>query len=101
MQVVESDLFTKWLKTLRDPIGRRMVLRRIARIAISDEFGDHAGIGSGVSELRIHTGPGYRVYYTIQGEELVLLLCGGDKDSQARDVAKAKGLATQLAEPRN
>lgn len=78
-----------------------MILRRIARIETTDEFGDHAGTGSGVSELRIHSGPGYRVYYTIRGEELVLLLCGGEKDSQTRDVAKAKDAAAQLDEPRN
>jgi putative addiction module killer protein len=89
------------MKALRDPLGRRMILRRIARIETTDEFGDHAGTGSGVSELRIHSGPGYRVYYTIRGEELVLLLCGGEKDSQTRDIAKAKDAAAQLDEPRN
>lgn len=95
-QVVETETFTKWLKRLRDPIGRRGIVSRIARIVSIDNFGDHAGLGDGVSELRIHAGPGYRIYYTTCGEELVLLLCGGDKDSQERDIKRAKEMAAQL-----
>jgi len=63
--VVECETFAKWLKTLRDQLGRRNIIRRIARIVSTDNFGDHASVGDGVSELRIHTGPGYRIYYTI------------------------------------
>lgn len=95
-EVVETETFSKWLKALRDPLGRRAVLRRIARIVSTDHFGDHAGIGDGVSELRIDIGPGYRVYYTLRGELVVLLLCGGDKDGQERDIRRAKELAAQL-----
>ena len=101
MQVVQTSVFAKWLKKLRDPVGRRAIIKRIVRIEIFDEFGDHAGIGDGVSELRIHTGPGYRLYYTIRGGELVLLLCGGDKDSQARDIVRAREIAVELEPPRN
>jgi putative addiction module killer protein len=96
VQVAETETFAKWLKGLRDPIGKRTILRRVARIATADNFGDHAGIGDGISELRIHAGPGYRVYYTIRNGAAVLLLCGGDKNSQARDVEKAKEMAAQL-----
>lgn len=95
-EVVETETFSKWLKGLRDPIGRRGIVRRLARIASTDHFGDHAGVGDGVSELRIDFGPGYRVYYTIQGERVVLLLCGGDKDSQDRDIRRAKEMAAEL-----
>ncbi|HEX8224964.1 MAG TPA: type II toxin-antitoxin system RelE/ParE family toxin [Allosphingosinicella sp.] len=59
-------------------------------------FGDHSGVGDGVSELRIDVGPGYRVYYTVRGERVVLLLCGGDKDSQERDIMRAKEMAVQV-----
>ena len=95
-EVVETEGSAKWLKGLRDPIGRRAILRRIARIVATDNFGDHAGVGDGVSELRIDTGPGYRVYYTSRGDEVVLLLCGGDKDSQERDIKRAKKMASEL-----
>lgn len=96
IEVVETEIFSKWLKALRDPIGRRSIVSRIARILSTNNFGDHAGVGDGVSELRIHAGPGYRVYYTIRGEEIVLLLCGGDKDSQERDITRAKEMAAEL-----
>jgi putative addiction module killer protein len=56
MQVAETEIFSKWLKALHDPLGRRSVLRRIARIVSTDNFGDHAGVGGGVSELRIDVG---------------------------------------------
>lgn len=95
-QVVETETFSKWLKALRDPLGRRAVLRRIARIVSTDNFGDHAGVGDGVSELRIDVGPGYRVYYTLRDEQVVLLLCGGDKDTQERDIKRAKEMAADF-----
>jgi putative addiction module killer protein len=95
-EVVETEAFARWLKALRDPLGRRAILRRLARIVSTDHFGDHAGVGGGVSELRIDVAPGYRVYYTTRGELVVLLLCGGDKDSQERDIRRAKELAVQV-----
>jgi putative addiction module killer protein len=95
-EVVETETFAKWLKGLRDPLGRRGILRRLTRLATTDNFGDHAGVGDGVSELRIDAGPGYRLYYTIREGRVVLLLCGGDKDSQERDIRKAKEMAADL-----
>jgi len=95
-EVLETEAFAKWLKGLRDLIGRRGILRRLARLVSTDNFGDHASVGDGVSELRIDVGPGYRVYYTIREGGLVLLLCGGDKDSQERDIRKAKEMAAEL-----
>jgi putative addiction module killer protein len=95
-EVVETTAFSKWLKALRDPIGRRAVLRRIGRIVATDNFGDHAGIGDGVSELRIDVGPGYRVYYTAREGHVIWLLGGGGKGSQDRDIKRAKELAAEL-----
>ena len=95
-EVVETALFGKWLKALRDPLGRRAVIRRIGRIVATDNFGDRASVGDGVSELRIDVGPGYRVYYTIREGRVVWLLGGGDKGSQERDIKRAKELAAEL-----
>lgn len=95
-EIVETAVFSKWLKGLRDTLGRRAILRRLARIAATDNFGDHASVGDGVSELRIDAGPGYRVYYTIREGQIVWLLGGGDKDSQDRDIKRAKELAAGL-----
>ena len=94
--VRETAEFKRWLKGLRDVKGRRHILRRIARIASMGQFGDVASVGGGVSEIRVHVGPGYRGYYTPRGEEVVILLCGGDKDNQARDIKRAKELVEQL-----
>jgi putative addiction module killer protein len=92
----ETSLFSDWLKGLRDAAAKRQIVRRLARIASMDHFGDFASVGEGVSELRIHAGPGYRVYYTLRGEEMVVLLCGGTKDDQERDIRRAKEMAAQI-----
>jgi len=83
--------FSTWLLKLRDAKARAIINVRIGRLRLGN-FGDCKSIGGGVSELRINFGPGYRVYFGKSGEELVLLLCGGDKDSQPSDVTKAKEL---------
>jgi len=87
--------FDKWLKDLRDPIGKARILARL-RAAEIGHFGDHAPVGDAVFELRIHSGPGYRVYYWRQGRVTYWLLFGGDKSTQRRDVRQAKALCTQL-----
>jgi putative addiction module killer protein len=86
--------FDKWLKGLRDPIGKAKVAVRIERLKVGNP-GDVRPVGEGVSELRIDFGPGYRVYYKQQGG-LIYLLCGGDKGSQDIDVQKAATLARGL-----
>ena len=68
----------------------------MARIVSTDNFGDHASVGDRVSELRIDVGPGYRLYYTILKGRVVLLLCAGDKDTQARDIKRAKEMTADL-----
>ncbi len=87
--------FDAWLKGLRDPIGKARILARI-RSAESGNFGDSAPVGGGVFEMRVHVGPGYRVYYCRRGEVTYLLLCGGDKSSQRRDIRIAKQLLRGL-----
>ena len=82
------DLFLDWHRSLRDTKARIAIDRRINRIELGN-LGDHNFCRDGVWELRIDAGPGYRVYYAIAGTEVVLLLCGGDKDTQSADIDKA------------
>jgi len=96
-EVRQTKQFREWLDGLRDLVAVKAVKRRIARVQIG-LFGDAKRIGGGVHELRVDHGPGYRVYFARRGERLILLLCGGDKDSQARDIANAQALADEWTE---
>lgn len=82
------DLYQAWVDALRDRQGRIAIVRRVLRLA-DGNFGDHRFLRDGVSELRIAVGPGYRVYFARDGAAVVLLLCGGDKASQDRDIGRA------------
>jgi putative addiction module killer protein len=93
--IKQTDTFSKWLFKLKDIQGKVSVLRRIDRVK-NGNFGDYKAVGDGVSELRITTGAGYRVYYTQQGDEIIILLIGGDKSTQSRDIEKAKQLKKEL-----
>lgn len=97
IEVRRTDEFSQWLSALKDQRGKAKILSRIDRLAMGNP-GDVEPVGDGISELRIHFGPGYRVYFTQRGSLYVLLLCGGDKDSQERDIARAKILATEYQE---
>lgn len=99
IEVVQTELFRRWLERLRD---RRARLRIAARIVAVQEghFGDWKAIDRTVSELRVHTGPGYRIYFTRRGETLVILLAGGDKRSQRRDIESARRLAAEVSDPK-
>lgn len=92
IEVLQTDEFTKWLKRLKDTAARARILVRIQRLTLTENFGDAKSVGDGVSEMRIDYGPGYRLYYALRGSELVLLLIGGDKSSQQKDIVKAKKL---------
>lgn len=81
--------FNDWLLALRDVHARARIRARIARVR-EGNFGDAKPIGEGVHELRVHHGPGYRIYFGRQGRAVVVLLCGGDKRTQPRDIARAK-----------
>lgn len=95
VEIRQTDTYSTWFGRLRDVRARARILVRIRRLTLGNP-GDVAPVGEGVSELRIHHGPGYRVYYTARGERLVILLAGGDKKSQQRDIAKAIELARNL-----
>ncbi|MDH2997388.1 hypothetical protein A1D22_00185 [Pasteurellaceae bacterium LFhippo2] len=84
-----TDEFRKWLKSLRNPIARTAIVRRIERATVGN-FGDHKSVGNGIYEMRISTGAGYRIYYAQRGEIIYILLNGGDKSIQQKDIAEAK-----------
>ncbi len=84
------NLFRTWLEALKDDEARARIRARINRIRLGN-FGDSKSVGGGVSELRVPYGPGYRVYFGRQGNQVVILLCGGDKRTQARDIETAHG----------
>ena len=94
-EIHEAFAFSNWLTDLRDRRCRRKITVRIQRLA-SGNFGDVKPVGGGVSELRIFCGPGYRVYFVRRGMTVFLLLCGGDKDSQHADIAKAQAMVRDL-----
>lgn len=85
---LRSEEFDAWLSNLKDRVGRARIAHRI-RSAEQGNFGDCESVGEGVSEMRIHVGPGYRTYFTRRGEVVYLLLLGGDKSSQKRDIKRA------------
>lgn len=90
-----TDIFDKWLLGLKDFRAKAKVLTRLERAA-DGNLGDHKAIGSGVSEMRITEGKGYRLYYTIQGNIVVFMLTGGDKSTQQADIAKAIAIKKEL-----
>jgi len=92
---LRSEEFHTWLTSLEDNLGRARIIHRI-RSAEHGNFGDCESIGEGVSEMRIHIGPGYRVYFTRRAKVVYLLLVGGDKSSQKRDIQRAVGMARTL-----
>ncbi|MBI2718163.1 MAG: type II toxin-antitoxin system RelE/ParE family toxin [Rhizobiales bacterium] len=92
LEIRQTELFSAWLAKLRDQEAKAKIVSRIRRLALGNA-GDVAPVGGGVSELRIHHGPGYRVYFMQRGTKLVILLCGGDRSSQSRDVGRAQTLA--------
>jgi putative addiction module killer protein len=95
MEIRQTEVFSDWFDSLRDQQAKARITVRIRRLALGNP-GDAKPVGNGVSELRITYGPGYRVYYVQRGQVVVVLLCGGDKSSQAGDIQKAKELASQL-----
>ena len=94
--VETTDTFDKWLRKMKDRSARIAIIERITRIQSTGHFGDFKAISSDLHELRLFIGPGYRVYYTIRDGKLVILLAGGDKSSQKRDIEKAKVLLELL-----
>lgn len=94
-EVRTTAIFERWLGKLRDRTGQAIIAHSVRRLGAGN-LGDVKAVAKGVSELRIHFGPGYRVYLTQRGEKIIVLLCGGDKGSQKRDIARAVELNEQL-----
>ena len=95
IEIRKTDTYARWLDGLRDVRARARVLARVERLAAGNP-GDVKAVGEGVSELRIGYGPGYRVYFTMRGRTVIILLAGGDKSTQATDIKRALRLARNL-----
>lgn len=94
-EIRQTGDFTKWVKGLADRRAKLAIAKRIDRLAYG-HLGDVKPAGEGITELRVHMGPGYRVYFTRRGDTIIILLCGGDKASQARDIVRAKALMSEF-----
>lgn len=95
--ILRSDVFAEWLDCLADERAKARIAVRIIS-AEKGNFGDCAPVGNGISEMRVHFGPGYRLYFTRRGKMVYLLLCGGDKSTQKRDIKRAKAMLAMLKE---
>ncbi len=94
LDIKQTETYLKWERKLRDQRAKALIAARVFRVA-NGLLGDVKPVGQGVSELRIHHGPGYRVYFKQRGNEIVILLCGGDKSTQQSDIATALRLAAE------
>jgi putative addiction module killer protein len=92
-----TEEFMAWITKLKDVAGKARIAARL-KLAAAGSFGDHKSVGQGVMEMRIHTGPGYRVYYAQEGATVYLLLIGGDKSTQEKDIRKAQELWAEIKE---
>ncbi|EKU26192.1 type II toxin-antitoxin system RelE/ParE family toxin [Xanthomonas graminis] len=97
IELKQTETFRKWRTKLKDERARTAIALRLTRLAYG-HAGDTEAVGQGISELRIHHGPGYRVYFQRRGDTIIVLLCGGDKSSQAKDIKTAKRLADEWSE---
>ena len=97
IEVRQSEAFRAWHEGMRDTVARAIIARRIDRLAAGN-MGDAKSVGGKVTELRIQHGPGYRVYLTRRGSVLVVLLCGGDKSTQAADIKLAQSMAAKVTD---
>ena len=97
IELKQTEAFRKWEERLGDERTRALIAARLNRL-VYGLTGDVKPVGQGISELRIHYGPGYRIYYQKRGNTIVVLLCGGDKSTQAKDVKLAKHLANEWSE---
>ena len=95
IEILKTDVFDDWLKNLRDQRAKAKINVRLRRLSLGN-FGDHETISDGISELRLTEGKGYRIYYCRKGDTVVILLCGGHKGTQSRDIEKAIQIAKAL-----
>jgi putative addiction module killer protein len=93
----QTPVFSRWMRGLRDERASGRISSRIRRLSLG-LFGDVKSVGASVSELRIDHGPGYRLYFTVRNERIVILLCGGDKQTQDRDIRRAQAMVKELSD---
>ena len=96
-EIASTEIFNKWYQGLKDRNAAKVIAKRLTRVA-SGNLGDIASVGGGVSEMRIFARQGYRIYFTMRRGVFILLLCGGDKSSQTRDINKAKEIMKSIDE---
>jgi len=96
-ELKQTETFRKWRTKLKDERAKALIASRLDRLAYG-HVGDVAPVGEGISELRIHYGPGYRIYFQRRGNTVIILLCGGDKGSQAADIKTARRLVDEWSE---
>jgi putative addiction module killer protein len=96
-EIKQTETYQKWRTRLKDERARALIASRLDRLAFG-HAGDVEPVGNGISELRIHYGPGYRIYFQKRGNTMIVLLCGGDKSTQAKDIKAAKRLADEWSE---
>lgn len=94
-QLQSTDIFDEWLRSLQDRVARARILARLESARLGN-LGDVKAVGEGVREMRVHVGPGYRVYFAQRRRVLLLLLCGGDKATQTHDIARAQKILRSL-----
>ena len=92
--IVESETFKRWVRNLRERRSAARINARLRNVSLGN-FGDTRAVGGGVAEMRIHVGPGYRLYFIREGVDVVVLLCGGDRGSQQHDIERARQLAAE------
>jgi putative addiction module killer protein len=95
IEIKQTETFKKWRMQLKDTRALGLIASRLDRLSFG-QAGDVESVGEGISELRIHYGPGYRIYFRRNGNTIIVLLCGGDKSTQAKDIRTAKRLMTEL-----
>jgi putative addiction module killer protein len=95
LRCARPDEFDQWLSNLADEKARTKIASRVARLRFGNS-GDVRPVGEGLSEMRVHHGPGYRVYYKQTGKTIIVILCGGDKSTQGKDIKRAKEMAAEL-----
>ena len=97
IEIKQTEIYRKWEHKLKDHKARAIIAARLFRLA-NGLLGDVSLVGSGISELRIHYGPGYRIYFQQRNNEIIILLCGGNKSTQQKDIEAAKKLALELGD---
>ena len=97
IEIKQTETYFKWEHKLKDQRAKAAIAARVFRVA-NGLLGDVSPVGQGISELRIHYGPGYRIYFKQKGNEIIILLCGGDKSTQSKDIEMAKKLAKELGD---